>query len=36
MGLQRIAASDLGLHVLPMSHEKDARPIRVNYLSDAL
>ena len=24
------AASDLGLHCLPMSHKKDARPIWVN------
>ena len=28
----RIAASDLGLHCLPMSHKKDARLICVNTL----
>ena len=28
--MQRFAASDLGLHPLPMSHKKDARLIWVN------
>ena len=28
--MQHSAASDLGLHCLPMSHKKDARLIRVN------